>query len=311
MRELNRPRPRVLKTKQPLPLGGIGNLDQHRGRARLSTPVGGRSRDIQFPNRRYSFTSQHPDGEFSSKDLAGHGVRSGAASWQSLPLDREFGGLPLTTFDSADPMTPASSDCEIEFKLAAALCSVCHAAMRIDDEFVRDAGVESRVALGCGIEADDLRIDDFANRQPVPEDRLQQLAVVAQHGCLAGVKAVRLGPALTEPQAQRTVLRVLVLGAGIFGDLEARNTDRAGWAGDLHCLVQHKGGLIRPGAALCLEPDAIDEGVYLGHLQNLRNPLAERRIAGQINGLETDSLRMLQARLVEIADQHARSPEQA
>src|SRR5438270_12266602 len=162
MPELNRPRPRVFKTKQPLPLGGIGNLDQHRGRARLSTPVGGRSRDIQFPNRRYSFTSQHPDGEFSSKDLARHGVRPGAASWQYLPLDREFGGLPLTTFDSADPMTPASSDCEIEFKLAAALCSVCHAAVRIDDEFVRDAGVESRVTLGCGIEADDLRIDDFA-----------------------------------------------------------------------------------------------------------------------------------------------------
>ena len=72
MRELNRPRPRLFKTKQPFPLGGIGNLDQHRGRARLPTPVGGSGRYIQFPNSRYSSTSQHPDGELSSKDLACH-----------------------------------------------------------------------------------------------------------------------------------------------------------------------------------------------------------------------------------------------
>src|SRR5712671_7112064 len=122
-----------------------------------------------------------------------------------------------------------------------------HAAVRIDDEFVRDPGVESRIPLGCGIESDDLRIDDLGDRQAVPKDCLQQLAVVAQHRRLTGVKAVRPGPALPEAQAERTVLRMLVLGAGIFSYVEAWNTDRSGGPSDLHRLVQHNCRLIYPG----------------------------------------------------------------
>jgi len=92
--------------------------------------------------------------------------------------------------------------------------------VRIDDEFVRHPGVESRIAFGCGIQGDDLRIDDLGDQQTVPQDCLQQLAIVPQHRRLAGVKAVRTGPALAQAQAQRTVLSVFVLGAGIFGYIE-------------------------------------------------------------------------------------------
>jgi hypothetical protein len=65
-------RPRSFTAKQPLPLGGVGNLDQHGGRAGLSAFVGGRSGNMKLPNGRHSFTSQHPDGEVLSKDLARH-----------------------------------------------------------------------------------------------------------------------------------------------------------------------------------------------------------------------------------------------
>src|SRR2546430_17051343 len=101
-----------------------------------------------------------------------------------------------------------------------------YAAVRVDDEFVCDARIECRITLGCFIESDALRIDDLGDRQPVPQDCLQQLAVIPQHRRLAGVKAVRLRPALPEAEAKRTVLRRLLLGAGIFGDIEAWNTDR-------------------------------------------------------------------------------------
>ena len=73
--------------------------------------------------------------------------------------------------------------------------------MRIDDKLMRNPGIESRITLGCGIERDDFRIDDLGDWQAVPQDCLQQLAVVPQHRRLAGVKAVRPGPALAQSQA--------------------------------------------------------------------------------------------------------------
>src|SRR5258708_15999116 len=91
-----------------------------------------------------------------------------------------------------------------------------HGAVRIDDEFVRHAGVECRITLGCGIEADDLRVDDLCDRQPVPQDCLQQLTVIPQHRRLAGVKAVRLRPTLAQVQDPRTVLCKLFFRSAIL-----------------------------------------------------------------------------------------------
>src|SRR6266566_2678152 len=115
MRKLNRPRPSPFAAEQPLPLGGVGNLDQHRGHAGLSTSVGGRSRNMKFPNGRHSFTSQHPNGELLSKDLARHASEPAMLHDSTHPLTASSAGIPLATLDSAGVMTPASSDREIKF----------------------------------------------------------------------------------------------------------------------------------------------------------------------------------------------------
>src|SRR2546423_11783267 len=93
-----------------------------------------------------------------------------------------------------------------------------YAAVRVDDEFVCDARIEGRITLGCFIESDDLRVDDLGDRQPVPQDCLQQLTIVPEHRGLPGVKAVRLRPALPKADAKRTMLRLLLLGAGSLCD---------------------------------------------------------------------------------------------
>src|SRR5882757_2875755 len=70
--------------------------------------------------------------------------------------------------------------------------------VRIDDEFVCDAGVEIFVAFRRLLEIDDLDIYDLGDGQSVPEDRLHELPVVFQHRRLAGVEGVGLCPAETE-----------------------------------------------------------------------------------------------------------------
>jgi hypothetical protein len=74
--------------------------------------------------------------------------------------------------------------------------------MRVDDEFVRRAGIEAAISLRRFVEADDLDVDDVRGRQPIPDNRFHQLAVVSQHRGLSGVETVRLGPAETEPKPQ-------------------------------------------------------------------------------------------------------------
>ena len=92
--------------------------------------------------------------------------------------------------------------------------------MRVDHEFVRDTGVEIPIALGGLVERDDLYVYDFANRKPVPQDRLHQLPVVFQHRGLPGVEAVRFRPAKAEAKAQHSALRRFVLCARIVGHIK-------------------------------------------------------------------------------------------
>lgn len=83
--------------------------------------------------------------------------------------------------------------------------------VRIDHEFVRDSGVEAPIALRRLVEADDLDVDDVGDGQPIPQDRLHQLPVVPQHRRLAGVEAVRPGPAEPETKPELATLRGVVL----------------------------------------------------------------------------------------------------
>jgi hypothetical protein len=74
---------------------------------------------MKFPNGRHSFTGQHLNGELLSEDLARHG--SEPAMRHDNTLVASLAGIPLTTFDSAGLMTPASSDHEIKFNFGLSL----------------------------------------------------------------------------------------------------------------------------------------------------------------------------------------------
>jgi len=67
--------------------------------------------------------------------------------------------------------------------------------VRIDNEFVGDAGVEVLVAVRRLLKTDHLDIDDLGDGQSVPKDRLHELSAVFQHRRLAGVEGVGLCPA--------------------------------------------------------------------------------------------------------------------
>ena len=77
--------------------------------------------------------------------------------------------------------------------------------VRVDDEFLRRAGIELAVTARCLVEADHLHADDFGDVDAVPQDGLHQRAVVLHDRRLAGEEAVRLGPAQAEADAQRAV----------------------------------------------------------------------------------------------------------
>src|SRR5216684_4908039 len=111
--------------------------------------------------------------------------------------------------------------------------------VRIDDEFVRDAGVEVFVAFRRLLKVDHLDIDDLGDRQSVPKYRLHELPVVFQDRCLAGMEAVGLCPAETEAQAEVAMFGCLLLRAGIIGHIQAGNADRTGRPGDLHQAIEH------------------------------------------------------------------------
>src|ERR1700732_4729088 len=95
-----------------------------------------------------------------------------------------------------------------------------HVAVRVDNEFVRHAGVEAPVAIGRLVEADHLDVDDFGDGKPIPENRLHQLPVVLQYRRLAGVETMGLGPAKAEPKAQSSSFRGFLLRPRIISYVE-------------------------------------------------------------------------------------------
>ena len=74
--------------------------------------------------------------------------------------------------------------------------------MRIDDELVRDAGVEVFVTFWRLLKIDHLDIYDVGDGQSVPKYRLHELPIVFQHGRLAGMERVRFCPTETEAKAR-------------------------------------------------------------------------------------------------------------
>src|SRR6267142_2385437 len=72
------------------------------------------------------------------------------------------------------------------------LSSLGELPVRIDDELVRDAGVEVLVAVRRLFKTDHLDIDDLGDRQSVPKNRLHELPIVFQHRRLAGMKGMGL-----------------------------------------------------------------------------------------------------------------------
>src|SRR5690606_19085750 len=97
--------------------------------------------------------------------------------------------------------------------------------VRVDDEFLRYAGIELAVATRGVVQADDLHADHFGDVDAVPHDRLHELAVVFHHRGLAGVEAVGFRPAEAEADAQAADLGGGIHRARVFGDVEAGDTD--------------------------------------------------------------------------------------
>src|ERR1700730_15176977 len=110
----------------------------------------------------------------------------------------------------------------------AMLSRLGHQPVRVDHEFVRHPGIEITVALGRSVEADHLDVDDLADREPAPQDRLHQLSVVLQHRGLPGVQTVGLCPAEAKAEAQHSLLRSIFLCTGVIGHVEPGNADRTG-----------------------------------------------------------------------------------
>src|SRR5258707_11192758 len=89
--------------------------------------------------------------------------------------------------------------------------------VRINDELVRDAGVEVFVTFLRLLKIDHLDIYDLGDGQPVPKYRLHELPIVFEHGRLAGMERVRFCPAETEAKAEVARVACLLLRARIVG----------------------------------------------------------------------------------------------
>ena len=94
-------------------------------------------------------------------------------------------------------------------------------AVRVEYEFHWRALVKIGIALGRLLERDHLRIDDVRDWNAIVQDRLQELAIIAQDRRLAGEEGMRFRPAETEIERQRAFRGLLVMRSGIFGYVEA------------------------------------------------------------------------------------------
>src|SRR6266850_3201038 len=168
--------------------------------------------------------------------------------------------------------------------------------MRVDDEFVRCTGIETPIALRRFVETDDLHIDDFSYRKPIPQNGLHELAVVSQHRRLPGMDTVRLGPTETEAKAQLAMFCSFVLRSRIIRHIKSGNADRTRSSRDLHQTVEHHrrrfdhlaSGTGTPG----LEPDAIDAAVDLGLAQHIGDQFTESIMFSEVDRLEANLLCM-------------------
>src|SRR6201995_1609679 len=100
--------------------------------------------------------------------------------------------------------------------------------VRIDDELVRDAGVEVFVTFRRLLKIDHLDIYDLGDGQSVPEYRLHELPIVFEHRRLAGMERVRFCPTKAEAKTEVAMFGSLLLRARIVGHIQAGNAGRAG-----------------------------------------------------------------------------------
>ena len=139
------------------------------------------------------------------------------------------------------------------------------------------------------------------------QDRLHELAIIAQDRRLAGKEGMRFRPAETEIERQRAFRGLFVVRPGILGYIEARNTNRARVACDLHHLVEHDGRLLAARMTTSLEAHRIDGAVDFVGSDDLCDHVSEPVALRQVNGFEADPCRMGKTILVEVSNHDDRS----
>ena len=80
-----------------------------------------------------------------------------------------------------------------------------HDVMRVDDKFLRNAGVERLVGLGRLPERNQLDIDRLRNPDAIVKDRHHQPTVVFHHGCLTRRKGMGLCPSESQPHLSMSI----------------------------------------------------------------------------------------------------------
>lgn len=106
--------------------------------------------------------------------------------------------------------------------------------MRVDDELLRYTGIELSVSCRSLIQADDLYAYNLGDVDAIPHDCLHQRPVVLHYRRLAGMEAVRLGPAQAEADTQGADLGRSIRRPRVFGHIQTRNTNLACDASYLH-----------------------------------------------------------------------------
>ena len=96
--------------------------------------------------------------------------------------------------------------------------------MRVEHKFGGDALVEFGVALWGVFQADCCCIDDLRNRQAAVQQRHHELAIVAQDGVWPVWKEFDW-TAKAQAKTEVAGFGGLVVGAGIFGDIQSRYAD--------------------------------------------------------------------------------------